>query len=113
MTDMHWIFSYGTLREADVQRELFGRTLEADDDALTGFRIDMVAISNPEVVRMSGSAEHPGLVRTDDPGDRVEGQALAVTATELAAADAYEAADYFRAAVTLESGRAAFVYLAR
>jgi hypothetical protein len=96
-----------------VQRELFGRALEAEDAALTGFRIGMVAISNPDVVRLSGSAEHPGLIRTDDAKDRVEGQALAVTAAELAAADAYESADYFRAPVTLESGRAAFVYLAR
>ena len=113
MTDMHWIFSYGTLRQPEVQRELFGRALEAQDDILTGFRIGMVAISNPEVVRLSGSSEHPGLVRTNDSQDRVEGQALAVTATELAAADAYEAADYVRAPVTLESGRQAFVYLTR
>ena len=112
MTAMHWIFSYGTLRQPEVQRELFGRTLEAEDDVLTGFRIGMVAISNPEVVRLSGSSEHPGLVRSDD-ADRVQGQALAVTAAELAAADAYEAADYYRAPVTLESGRTAFVYLAR
>jgi gamma-glutamylcyclotransferase (GGCT)/AIG2-like uncharacterized protein YtfP len=113
MTEMHWIFSYGTLRQPEVQRELFGRTLQAEDDVLSGFRIGMVAISNPDVVRLSGSAEHPGLVRSDDGNDRVEGQALAVTATELAAADAYEAADYYRAPVTLESGRPAFVYLTR
>ena len=113
MREHHWIFSYGTLRQPEVQRELFGRALRAEEDALTGFRIGMVAISNPEVVRMSGSAEHPGLIRTDDPEDRVEGRALAVSGAELAAADAYEAADYVRAPVTLESGRAAFVYLAR
>ena len=113
MTEMHWIFSYGTLRQPEVQRELFGRTLEAEDDVLSGFRIGMVAISNPEVVRLSGSSEHPGLVRTDDAQDRVQGQALAVTGAELAAADVYEAADYYRAPITLESGRAAFVYLTR
>ena len=113
MTTRAWIFSYGTLRQPEVQRELFGRALAAEQDALTGFRIGMVAISNPEVVRMSGSAEHPGLIATGEPSDRVAGLALEVTADELAAADAYEAADYVRAPVTLESGRAAFVYLAR
>ena len=113
MSEGYWIFSYGTLRQPEVQRALFGRALQAEEDVLTGYRIGMVAINNPEVVRMSGSAEHPGLIATDDASDRVAALALKVTTDELAAADAYEAADYVRAPVTLESGRAAFVYLAR
>ncbi|MEO5774640.1 MAG: gamma-glutamylcyclotransferase family protein [Sphingomicrobium sp.] len=108
-----WIFSYGTLRQAEVQRAIFGRELEGHADALTGFRVGMVAISNPEVVRLSGSSEHPRLIRTDDNKDRVEGVALSITADELVAADAYEAADYVRVPVTLTSGRSAFVYVAR
>lgn len=108
-----WIFSYGTLRQPEVQRALFGRELDAREDALAGFRVGLVAISNPEVIRLSGSAEHPGLVRTDHPADRVAGLALGVTDEELAAADAYETADYVRVPVTLASGRAAFVYVAR
>jgi hypothetical protein len=108
-----YIFSYGTLRQPEVQRAIFGRELEAEDDVLTGFRVGMVAISNPEVVRLSGSAEHPGLIRTDVEADRITGVALAVTNEELAAADAYEAADYVRVPVTLASGRAAFVYITR
>ncbi|HEX8412408.1 MAG TPA: gamma-glutamylcyclotransferase family protein [Sphingomicrobium sp.] len=113
MTDQHWIFSYGTLRQPEVQRALFGRALAAVDDALCGFRIGMVRISNPKVVALSGSGEHPGLIATGERSDRVSGTALGVTSAELKAADAYEAADYCRVAVTLGSGRAAFVYVAR
>lgn len=109
----HWIFSYGTLRQPDVQRAIFGRELDARDEALTGFRVGMVAISNPEVVQLSGSAEHPGLIRTGDQSDRVSGLALAVTIEDLAAADAYESADYIRVPVTLASGTPAFVYVVR
>lgn len=108
-----WIFSYGTLRQPEVQRAIFRRELHAREDVLTGFRVGMVAISNPEVIRLSGSSEHPGLIRTNDPNDRVCGSALAVTNEELAAADEYEAADYERLPVTLASGLAAFVYVAK
>lgn len=96
-----------------MQRALFGRVLEAEDDRLRGIRIGMVPISNPQVVALSGTAEHPGLVATGDALNFVAGSALRVTTDELLAADAYEAADYQRVGVTLESGRAAYAYLAR
>ncbi|MEO6360602.1 MAG: gamma-glutamylcyclotransferase family protein [Sphingomicrobium sp.] len=108
-----WIFSYGTLRQPDVQRAIFQRELRGEDDCLTGFRVGIVKISDPDVAALSGSAEHPGLIRTGNPADRVAGTAFAVTDSELASADAYEAADYARHAVTLASGKTAFVYLAR
>ncbi|MFL6733628.1 MAG: gamma-glutamylcyclotransferase family protein [Sphingomicrobium sp.] len=113
MADPVWIFSYGTLRQPEVQQQLFGRTLEHQADALAGFRLGMVSISNPEVVRLSGSTQHPGLIASGDASDRIEGAALAVSAEELAVADLYESADYERVSVTLASGRPGFVYLAR
>jgi hypothetical protein len=113
MTDQHCIFSYGTLRQTEVQRALFGRVLDSVGDELCGFRTGVIRISNPQVVALSGTGEHPGLVHTGDPLDRVAGLALGVTDSELTIADGYEAADYRRIAVTLSSGRAAFVYVAR
>lgn len=107
------IFSYGTLQQPEVQRAIFGHELVGQEDILPGYRIGTVPISNAEVVRLSGTAQHPGLIHTDDSNDRVPGVALAVTSGELTAADAYEAADYVRVAVTLASGTAAFVYVAR
>jgi len=72
-----------------------------------------VTITNPEVIRLSGSAEHPGLVRTGNPEAQVAGAALTVSERDLVAADSYEAADYVRTPVRLRSGREAFVYLPR
>ncbi|WP_412538236.1 gamma-glutamylcyclotransferase family protein [Longispora sp. K20-0274] len=106
------IFSYGTLRQRDVQLSLFGRELVTTPDRLDGYALSMVEITDPEVVALSGSDRHPILRATGDPADRVEGSALDVTADELAAADAYEVDDYSRALVTLASGATAWVYAA-
>lgn len=107
-----WLFSYGTLRQAEVQRALFGREVACVVDALAGFRLARVRITDPAVIATSGSDEHPMLVR-GDADDRIEGAALRLSAAELAAADAYEVDDYVRVAVTLASGRAAFAYVAK
>ena len=48
---------------------------------------------------------------TGDPADEVDGMVFRITAAELAAADSYEVSDYRRIAVTLKSGRKAFVYI--
>jgi len=107
-----WLFSYGTLRQASVQRALFGREVESAEDVLTGFIVDTVTITDPAVIAQSGSDRHPILRRTAQ-GDEVRGAALALTTAELEAADRYEADDYVRIAVVLGSGRAAFVYVER
>lgn len=92
------LFAYGTLREEAVQRALFGRTLEATPDMLAGFALSALP------------AGHLIVDDTGDPADRVPGLRLRLTEAELAAADAYEIADYARIAVRLESGAEAFVY---
>jgi len=104
------LFVYGSLRQPEVQRALFGRVVETAPDALAGFALAMVAIDDPDVVAKSGSATHRILDATGDPADLVEGQVLRLSATELAAADAYETKDYARVAVRLESGIEAYVY---
>jgi gamma-glutamylcyclotransferase (GGCT)/AIG2-like uncharacterized protein YtfP len=107
-----WIFSYGTLRQPEVQIGLFGRQLESEQDALTGHVTRLQRVTDPEVIRLSGSDQHPALVASENPGDEVPGQALAITQAELELADAYEAPSrYHRIAVRLKSGRDAFVYV--
>lgn len=108
---LHWLFSYGTLQQADVQLALFGRRLGGEADVLTGFVVGTLAIADEAVVALSGEDVHLALW-PGGPGDRVVGVALAVTDGELVAADAYETDDYRRITVTLESGREAFVYVA-
>ena len=112
MSNTVWLFSYGTLRLPAVQRQLFGRVFEGVDDTLSGFAIDLVTITDPEVLKTSGSDQHP-ILRRSDPDGRVKGSALALTIRELEAADGYETADYVRISVTLASGREAFVYVHR
>lgn len=107
----HLLFSFGTLRLAPVQQELFGRSVPTTPDALHGHALSEVVITDPAVIRMSGSDRHPGLVRTGNDADVVEGAVLEIDDVELAAADRYEEVAYRRAAVTLRSGREAWVYL--
>ena len=45
---MHLLFSYGTLRDPGVQAAVFGRAVACTDDALPGFRVDQVAITDPD-----------------------------------------------------------------
>jgi len=107
-----WLFSYGTLRQAEVQQAVFGRALETHKDSLIGFELGTVTITDPFVIAKSGSDRHPILMRTDS-GNAIAGSALSVNAKDLEAADRYEAADYERVQVALASGRQAFVYVQR
>lgn len=104
------VFSYGTLRQPNVQLALFGREVPTFPDALPGYRIDWLTITEPAVVAASGSDRHP-ILRAGTPTDSVDGAFLELTDGELAAADAYEVDDYARHEVTLASGRTAWVYL--
>ena len=103
------LFSYGTLRQREVQLATFGRELAGEPDALEGWVLGTVLIRDESVVATSGLAEH--LILT--PGDGViEGVAFELTPEEITAADGYETDDYRRIEVTLQSGRRAFVYVA-
>lgn len=107
----HLLFSYGTLRQSGVQLARFGRVLDGRADALTGFRLTYVDITDPEVVAASGSDRHPLVVPSADPDDAVEGTVFELTTAELASADAYEVDDYAREQVRLRSGLRAWAYL--
>ncbi|GLQ19638.1 gamma-glutamylcyclotransferase family protein [Algimonas porphyrae] len=110
---MEHLFSYGTLQLPAVQRDTFGETVAGRADALVGYRRDMIEITDPDVLALSGECFHPVVHRTDDPDDRVAGMVFALTAEQLARADAYEVDDYVRARVTLASGQQAWLYVAR
>jgi gamma-glutamylcyclotransferase (GGCT)/AIG2-like uncharacterized protein YtfP len=105
------LFSYGTLRQPEVQRTTFGRELDGRPDAIVGYDLDYVTITDPRVIAASGSDRHPILKPTDRPDAAVEGVVFALSAAELAAADEYEVDDYVRIAVPLRSGDHAWVYV--
>jgi hypothetical protein len=105
------LFSYGTLRQREVQLTTFGRELDGRPDAIVGFELDWVTITDPHVIATSGSDRHQILKPTDRSEAAVEGTVFTISTAELAAADEYEVDDYTRVAVPLRSGRQAWVYV--
>jgi gamma-glutamylcyclotransferase (GGCT)/AIG2-like uncharacterized protein YtfP len=105
------LFSYGTLRQENVQMASFGRSLAGSLDALPGYASVMIEITDPGVVAASGEKFHPMVVETGNPKDEVPGTLFLITEAELAAADGYEVSDYKRIQVLLKSGKSAWVYV--
>jgi gamma-glutamylcyclotransferase (GGCT)/AIG2-like uncharacterized protein YtfP len=105
------LFSYGTLRQREVQLATFGRELEGYVDAIIGYGLDYVTITDPHVITTSGSDRHPILRPTDRLGAHVDGTVFTISDAELAAADEYEVDDYRRISVPLRSGPRAWVYV--
>lgn len=107
------LFSYGTLQQPEVQLANYGRELAGKPDTLIGYRLEPLAIDDAHVVEVSGKAVHTIARATGDPDDRIPGTVFDVSEAELRSTDAYETRAYSRIEVTLESGRTAFLYVAR
>ena len=108
---MEHLFSYGTLRDENVQRSIFGHTLSGRADAIVGHRLCPVAITDQRAIAISGIAVHTILERTGRDSDEVEGMVFQLSAEDLRLADAYEDAAYERARIRLRSGAEAWVYV--
>lgn len=109
MTEL--LFSYGTLQQSEVQRATFGCELDGHRDAIVGYDLDYVTITDPHVIATSGSDHRPILRPTDRADAHVDGTVFAISEADLAAADEYEVDDYRRIAVPLRSGTTAWVYV--
>ncbi|WP_114954026.1 gamma-glutamylcyclotransferase family protein [Sphingosinicella terrae] len=105
------LFSYGTLQQPEVQRATFGRLLDGRPDALAGYRLAPLVISDPGVIAASGLEVHTIACPTGDPVHRIDGIVFSISPAELAAADRYETDAYDRVEVILASGASAFVYI--
>ena len=105
------LFAYGTLQQREVQLAIYRRPLDGAADALRGYRLEDLEITDPEVVRLSGKAVHRIARETGDPADRIAGTVFQLTEAELAATDAYEVDVYTRVEVTLETGTRAWTYV--
>lgn len=105
------LFSYGTLQQPEVQRSTFGRELDGRRDAIVGYDLDYVTITDPHVVAVSGSDRHPILRPSEAHDACVPGTVFAISAAQLAAADEYEVDAYRRISVPLRSGARAWVYV--
>jgi acyl-CoA thioesterase I len=105
---VEFLFSYGTLRDENIQRAIFGRAVTTKPDAVVGYRVRTTQVSNWGNAAISGG----DMQQTLEPGKgEVEGMVLAVTPEELTLADKYEPIEYRRAKAPLRSGGEAWVYL--
>ena len=98
---MEKLFSYGTLRDHEVQIELFGRNVASQKDTLKGYGIQPIEI---------GGELHKLAVADED--GSIKGRVLELTTEELTVCDFYEPAPYERIEVTLASGETAWAYVA-
>ncbi len=110
-TPQHYLFSYGTLQDNNVQISTFGRKLTGYPDALQGYLLIDLQITDPHVIEVSGKDVHQILDLTQNQDDAVAGTVFELTDEELNHADRYEVDDYKRILVTLQSGKKAWVYV--
>lgn len=109
---MPLIFSYGTLQREEVQRATYGRLLQGRGDALVGFTLASVEIADPQRAAMLGRTHNANAAFDGREDSRVPGMVFEISDAELADTDRYEEPDgYKRIAVTLASGREAWVYV--
>jgi gamma-glutamylcyclotransferase (GGCT)/AIG2-like uncharacterized protein YtfP len=111
--DSERLFTYGTLRQEQVQLATFGRRLNGTADALVGYRLRIIRIDDHDFIVSSGTANHRNLEFTGNAEDVVEGTVFTITQAELEQVDSYEPAGYARQLVQLSSGLNAWVYLAQ
>lgn len=99
MNDKENLFVYGTLKDANTQQKIFGRSVSGVSDMLLDYKKSEVMIDN-EI--------YPTIVTSY--GDFVKGLLILVTDKELKIIDDYETSAYKRIKVILKSGIAAWVY---
>lgn len=110
---IHNLFSYGTLQQENVQLETYKRKLAGSPDILTGYRLHNLEIKDAAVIATSGKSVHPVAIYTGETNDRINGVIFEITEEELMATDTYEVADYKRVSAIFQSGRQAWIYVAK
>jgi gamma-glutamylcyclotransferase (GGCT)/AIG2-like uncharacterized protein YtfP len=106
------LFSYGTLQREDVQLRTFGRKLRGERDALVGYQVSQVPITDPEVALALGKTHHDNALHDGACGSRLTGTVFEVSDAELVVVDAYEQQyAYRRVMAALASDRQAWVYV--
>jgi gamma-glutamylcyclotransferase (GGCT)/AIG2-like uncharacterized protein YtfP len=106
-----YLFSYGTLQRANIQIDLFGRSLAGSDDVLRGYKVSTIEITD-ETFLSRGEGKYQKTLIVSGSNDIVSGTVLEINGEELLIADKYEPDNYQRIKVRLESGKEAWIYVA-
>lgn len=102
---MDKLFAYGSLKEPEIQQNIFGRTLKGENDCLVGYVVNEIKIEEE-----FGMATYPIITQTEVDQDRINGVVYEVSAADLHNADTYEGKLYKRIEVLLESKEVAWTY---
>ena len=100
---MLYLFSYGTLQDGDIQKELFHRQLMGSPDLLLGFELSQNKVYGKYPV----ISKAPGIT------SGISGMAYEISPRELVQVDAYEGEEYSRITVKLQTDKKAWVYIAK
>ena len=102
-TATHYLFTYGTLQEREVQLGVFSRPLTGFEDELP-----LYILSDKKVADL-----YPTLRYTGQKEDSIKGQVYTLSHQELQKADIYEGEAYERIQIQLASGKNAWAYIAK
>ena len=103
---MEKLFSYGTLRSKEIQRQVFNRILTGTPDQLLGHKLKSLQIEEE-----FGMADYVVVVPSDDLSDTIHGVVFTISNTDLLKVDVFESNAYKRVRVTLRSGIEAWIYM--
>ncbi|MBS7254496.1 gamma-glutamylcyclotransferase family protein [Flavobacterium branchiicola] len=103
---MEKLFSYGTLRSKEIQRQIFNRVLTGTADQVLGYKLKSLKIEEE-----FGMADYVVVIPSENPADVIHGVVFNVSASDLAKVDLFESNAYRRVQVTLHSGDIAWIYI--
>lgn len=103
---MEQLFSYGTLRSKEIQRQIFNKVLTGTPDQLLGHKLKSLQIEEE-----FGMADYVVVVPSKDPADIIHGVVFTISEADLSKVDLFESNAYKRVQVTLESGAVAWIYM--
>lgn len=108
-----FLFSYGTLQKDKVQLELFGRLLDGSKDTLKEYKITSIEIEDESFLSKGEEKYQLTALISNDKKDTIEGTVFEISEEELLVADFYEPDEFKRVKVKLESGKLAWIYMAK
>ena len=104
------LFSYGTLQLENVQRDTFKKLLFGSKDELVKYTVSKIKITDPKVIKSSGTDMHPILKYTANKTAVVIGPLFDLTDKELISIYEDEITPYKYAEVTFKFGKTGFIY---
>lgn len=98
---MAYLFTYGTIQNIEIQKNIFGRELTGVTDSLAGYKISLKKVYGKYSV----------ITPTENRSDILEGTVYEVSKGDLKKVDEYEGEMYMRIEVYLASGKKAWVFV--